>query len=53
MEEGIDYLRKGNNEAAIECFNIAKKFGDSNVEVHIAKAIALYNTVIIMVNRKI
>ena len=53
LEEGIEYLRMGNNETAIECFNIARKFDNGNPEIYIAKAIALYNIVIINVNRKI
>ena len=53
MAEGIEHLKNGKNDAALECFNIAMKFNHNNVEIYIAKAIALYNIVTVVVNRKI
>lgn len=43
--EGLEFLKRGNNQYAIENFDVAKKFDKNNEKIHIAKGCALANMV--------
>ena len=53
LEEGIEHIRNGRNQQAIECFNVAKRFDSENIDIYIAKACALYNLVNLWSLRKV
>jgi len=43
--EGLEFLKRGNNQYAIENFDVAKKFDKNNEKILIAKGCALANMV--------
>ncbi len=43
--EGIEFLKRGNNQCAIENLDVAKKFDKNNAKIYIAKGCALANMV--------
>ncbi len=44
--EGMEFLKMGNNQCAIENFDVAQKFDKNNEKIYIAKGCALANMVI-------
>lgn len=48
--EGMEFLKRGNNQCAIENFDLAQKFDKNNEKIHIAKGCALANMVILLPN---
>jgi hypothetical protein len=43
--EGMEFLKRGNNQCAIENFDMALKFDKNNEKIYIAKGCALANMV--------
>ena len=43
--EGMEFLKRGNNQCAIENFDMALKFDKNNENIYIAKGCALANMV--------
>ena len=44
----MEFLKRGNNQCAIENFDVAQKFNKTNEKIHVAKGCALANMVNVM-----